>query len=260
MRIGVSAAQGGRLANPAALRGAAMAAEQLGYSSVWASDGLAGPCQPWLDPMAVLGAVAAVTARVRLGVFLRGSARGPTRSLARSLASLDVLSDGRLTVGLDAGTTDDDIDDLEAAWASSPFPVQRPRPPLLLGGDTPDDLAQVAQRGDGWHANGVPVDVLGAMWHRVLELADGHGRQASALELVVHADLVLLDRPVAGQRAAYCGALEQVAEDLDATRRAGAAEVVLGFAGDVGFDEALDAYARVTEAAGDALRSAAPLR
>lgn len=252
MRIGVSAAQGGRLANPAALRGAALAAEQLGYSSVWARDGLAGPCHPWLDPVAVLGAVAAMTARVRLGVALVGSGRGPTPATARSLASLDVVSDGRLTVALPAGATTDDVDYLEAAWSCSPAPVQRPRPPLLLGGRTPDQLDRVARRGAGWHASGVAVDSLGPMWRHVLDLADSCGREAGALELVVQADLVILERPVAGERAAFCGALGQVAEDVDAARRAGAAEVVLGFPGDVGLDEALDAYARLTEAAGTA--------
>lgn len=255
MRIGVSAAQGGRLANPAALRGAALAAEQLGYSSVWAGDGRPGCCQPWLDPVAVLGAVAAFSGRARLGLAVLAGGSTDPAALGRSLASLDVVSDGRLTVALAAGapsttTLDDVVDGLDAAWARSPAPVQRPRPPLLLGGTTPADLERVARRGDGWHAAGVPVELLGPMWRRVQDLAADAGRDAGALELVVRVDLVLLDRPVPGARTPYTGALAQVADDLDATRRAGASEVVLGFSGDVGFDEALDAYARVTEAAG----------
>jgi len=124
------------------------------------------------------------------------------------------------------------------------------RPALLLGGSAPRDLERVARRGDGWHAAGIALERLGPLWRTIRERADGAGRDPGALEMVVAADLVILDRPAPFPRPAYCGVVEQVAEDLDVARRAGATEIVLGFSGDVGFDEALDAYARVTETLG----------
>src|SRR5687768_541811 len=92
MKIGVSSVQGGRLANPAAIRAAAAAMEQVGYSSIWVRDGA-------LDAVAVLAATAMVTTHIGLGATL-DAPHGP-RALARSIATLDVLSDGRLTVALD---------------------------------------------------------------------------------------------------------------------------------------------------------------
>ena len=70
MRLGVSLAQSGRLADPAAIRSAAMGAEQVGYSSLWVVDRL-GRDRPdlstVLDPITVLTYAAACTSRVRLG-------------------------------------------------------------------------------------------------------------------------------------------------------------------------------------------------
>ncbi len=72
--------------------------------------------------------------------------------------------------------------------------------------------------------------------------------QSDALQLVVRADIVLTDRPVEGHRAPYAGSIEQVVCDSDATRRAGAHEVILGLSRDHGLNEALEHYAAVAEA------------
>ena len=106
MRLGVSLAQSGRLADPAAIRSAAMGAEQVGYSSLWVVDRL-GRDRPdlstVLDPITVLTYAAACTSRVRLGTSVLVAPWYRPALLARSLTSLDVLSDGRLAVGLGLG-------------------------------------------------------------------------------------------------------------------------------------------------------------
>ena len=90
--------------------------------------------------------------------------------------------------------------------------------------------------------------MLAPMWATVRDLAAGHGRDPDALQLVVRATLDVRNRPVDGDRAPYCGTVEQVAADLADTRRAGAHEVILGVECDNCLDEALDLYARVAEA------------
>ncbi len=87
------------------------------------------------------------------------------------------------------------------------------------------------------------------MWAELRDLAAAHRRDPDILQLVVRADVVLTDRAAGGDRPIYHGTVEQVADDVDATRRAGAHEIVLGLVGDPTLDEALDAYARVAEAA-----------
>ena len=119
MRLGVSIAQTGRLADPASVRSAATAAEQVGYSSVWVLDrleggpgaggGTAGTADPppdlmtILDPIGVLTYAAAVTSRVRLGTSVLVAPWYRPALLARSLTSRDVLRVGGLTVGRGRG-------------------------------------------------------------------------------------------------------------------------------------------------------------
>ena len=237
MRIGISLAQCGRLARPAAVSAAARAAEQLGYSSVWVCDSI-------LEPAGVLAATAAITSRVRLGACVSVASVSDPASLARSLATVDVLSEGRLTVVL-AGEdgVDGVLDALDAGWRSSPAP------PVLLDGSTASSLERVARRADGWGPSGLPVDVVAPLWARVQQLAAASGRDPGDLQLVVQAGIVLGGRPLDASRPSWHGDADQVADDVDATRRAGADEVVLRLTGDIGLDEALDGYARIAETA-----------
>jgi probable F420-dependent oxidoreductase len=300
MRLGVSLAQAGRLADPASVRSAATAAEQMGYASVWVSDCLAPPTGAptsdrrctgspaddvvsTLDPLSVLTYAAAVTTRVRLGTSVLVAPWYRPSLLARSLRSLDVLSDGRLTVGLGLGwpldgyaalgvpehelgrRLDDALDlldtlatgpalptggDGDGDGQSSPIvpgPAPRRRPPVLLAAYTPAGLDRVARRADGWNPSGLPVEELAPLWARVRDLAATHGRAPDALELVVRADITISDQPIDGERPSYAGTVEQVAADIADTRRAGAHEVILGVCGDHGLDQALDTYARIAE-------------
>jgi alkanesulfonate monooxygenase SsuD/methylene tetrahydromethanopterin reductase-like flavin-dependent oxidoreductase (luciferase family) len=257
MRIAVRAGQPGRLARPAAVSAVARAAELLGYSTVWVRGGAA------LDPIVVLSAIAGFTTRVRLGVGVEVTESASSVVLAKALSTLDVLSEGRLSVSLGSGSlgtgegasVDETLDVLEATWSASTLTdgaarlMQRPHPPLLLVANTRSQLDRVARRGDGWNPDGVPVDCLAGMWAEVRDLAAAHRRDPDTLQLVVRADVVLTDRAAAGDRPIYHGTVEQVADDVDATRRVGAHEIVLGLVGDPSLDEALDAYARVAEAA-----------
>ncbi len=252
MRIGVSAGQPGQLARPAAVRAVAGAAEQLGYSTVWVRDSAA------MDPVVVLSTAASLTARVRLGASYDVTRSGSPAVLGRDLATLDALSDGRLSVSIGPGrseTIDETLDILESTWSASSLPdgvdrpVRQPHPPLLLVADTRFQLDRVARRADGWNPDGLPVDRLGTMWAELRDLAAAHRRDPDSLQLVVRAGVVLTDRAAAGDRPIYHGTVEQVAEDVEATRRVGAHEIVLGLVGDPSLDQALDAYARVAEAA-----------
>jgi probable F420-dependent oxidoreductase len=296
MRLGVSLAQAGRLADPASVRSAATAAEQMGYASVWVSDCLTPPTSAsppdgrctaaptdevvtTLDPLSVLTYAAAVTTRVRLGTSVLVAPWYRPSLLARSLRSLDVLSDGRLTVGLGLGwpldeyaalgvpenelgrRLDDALDLLDALSTGPALPiggdgdgsrsvaggVPRRRPPVLLAAYTPAGLDRVARRADGWNPSGLPVEQLAPLWAKVRDLAAGHGREPDALELVVRADITISEQPIDGERPSYAGTVEQVAADIADTRRAGAHEVILGVRGDHGLDQALDTYARIAE-------------
>jgi alkanesulfonate monooxygenase SsuD/methylene tetrahydromethanopterin reductase-like flavin-dependent oxidoreductase (luciferase family) len=253
--VGISIPQAGRLADPAAIRAAAVAAEQVGYASLWVVD---DPARA-LDPIGVLTLAAAVTDRIRLGTSVLAAPAYPPALLARSLATLDLIAKGRLTVGLGLGRDanrlegpgpdarslaaglEETLDTFDRTWAPGP------RPPILLAGSTAAGLERVARRADGWNPVNLSADELAPQWARLRDLATWVGRDPDELTLVLRADLQVHDEPLGPDRACYSGSLGQVAEDLDAARQAGVREVILGVAGDPTLDEALDQYARLAE-------------
>lgn len=198
--------------------GWARRAEELGFASVWLSDhlfldteryggpsgrlsGKRGPsgrlsgkhgpsgASACLDPLVALGALARHTSRVGLGTLTLCAPLRPATVLAKSLATLDVLSGGRLVVGLGAGWYEPElatvgaggerpgerlarlaetVEVLRGMWGGGPFsyegrfqravdarslprPVQDPGPPVWLGGTGDRLLGLVARCADGWN-------------------------------------------------------------------------------------------------------------
>jgi alkanesulfonate monooxygenase SsuD/methylene tetrahydromethanopterin reductase-like flavin-dependent oxidoreductase (luciferase family) len=137
-----------------------------------------------VEPFTALAAAAAVTTRVRLVTMV---VIGPLRNtvlLAKQAASLDLLSDGRLTLGLAIGAQADDYEVLEvdragrgrrlgeqlaglrSIWEKAevgPEPVQPGGPPLLAGGLSGEAFARMARTADGYvHGGGPPRAFAGA--------------------------------------------------------------------------------------------------
>ena len=179
IRIGVGAA--GASATPAALSELVTAVDELGFDSLWLSEVLTGPV---LDPVVGLAWAAASNPRVKLGTTMLLPGRNVLR-LAKQLASLDVLCNGRLLVTLVPGLTyppereaigvdpkrrgafiDEALPLLRRLWAGetvshegatgsfrdvklSPLPVQQPLE-VWLGGTVPAALERCGRLSDGW--------------------------------------------------------------------------------------------------------------
>jgi probable F420-dependent oxidoreductase len=163
-------------------------AERLGFRAIAANDHLVFP-RPWLDGPTTLAAVLARTERMALATTVAlPVVRGPL-ALAKSLAAIDLLSGGRLIVGVGPGSSardyaavdvpfeerwkrlDEAVQMLRALWqregppfkgkfystdgvSLEPYPVQQPSPPLWIGSWGSDaGLRRVARLGDGWLAS-----------------------------------------------------------------------------------------------------------
>jgi probable F420-dependent oxidoreductase len=178
---------GDREFDPAGFRAYLTQAEALGFDSVWAQEGVLGTA-PVLGPLEVMTYAAACTERIRIGcsVFV-SSLHQPVR-LAKSLATLDQLSRGRLEVGLGRGWSSAarafEVDPatmtsrfteglrlMRALWAEpsvdfdgtfwqlrgagiAPRPWQRPGPPVWIGGSHPAALRRAARYADGFFGAG----------------------------------------------------------------------------------------------------------
>jgi probable F420-dependent oxidoreductase len=168
----------------------AQLAEAVGFESLWVGDHIALPArsedQPRLEALIALTYLAAVTKQIRLGVGVIVLPQRQPVLLAKQLASLDILSKGRLSIGIgvghieeemqalgvsftDRGTrTDEYLAAMLTLWQEStatftgqfvsfsgvvehPFPLQHPHPPIIIGGHASSSYRRAIQSGNGWY-------------------------------------------------------------------------------------------------------------
>lgn len=179
-------------------------AERAGFSSL-ASIGAVS--YPTYEELTVFAAAGAVTERIRLMSNVLIAPARSTAELAKQAATVDQLSDGRLTLGLGVGwraidyelvgrTFDDRgrrfdemLAGLRAAWSGralsdntrppAPRPVQQPGVPLLIGGGTDAAIRRTVEYGIGWTAGGMPPGDVGAFAERVRAAWKDAGRDGS---------------------------------------------------------------------------------
>jgi probable F420-dependent oxidoreductase len=199
VRFGLYGLHKGENTAPQTLARRAQAAEEAGFESLWVGDHIALPPgegnPPRLEAMVALTYLAAVTSRVRLGVGLIVLPQRQPVLLAKQLTSLDVLSGGRLTVAVGAGyvepelhamgvslaergaRTDEYLAAMYALWDAAPSftgrfvsfsgvvqhpsPVQRPHPPIVVGGHSAAAYRRAVRHGSGWYGWGLDVDETG---------------------------------------------------------------------------------------------------
>ena len=176
------------------------------------------PDKPYLEPVIALTATAMCTTRARLGasVFILGH-RHPV-VMAKMLTSIDALSQGRLIVGVGVGWWKEELEILGAPfhrrgrqgdealavfktlWTQdnprfegeffrfsnlgfAPKPVQKPHPPIWVGGDSPGAFRRVATLGDGWHATSKTPEQFQEALGRLRAAADAAGRPFESIAL-----------------------------------------------------------------------------
>jgi probable F420-dependent oxidoreductase len=277
--IGLTLPHLGSGIGPEAIVNAARRAEALGYDNLWAVERLLYPTNPRskypatadgslpvqyaqaLTPLETLTYVAAHTERIGLGTSVLIMPLHNPVMLARQLATLDVLSSGRLRVGLGQGWSGDEIEAvgatmagraaradeflqvLDAVWTTDPAefsgahftlprsilqpkPVQAPRPPIYMAAYAPSALERVGRSADGWMPSGVPLANIGPMMEQVRASARAAGRDTDALELLIFADGEILRRSPGPDRPDFVGTADEIRQDVAAARELGATEII----------------------------------
>lgn len=176
-----------RTAGPTELARVAQACDEAGFAYVGVCDHVALPEAVadsmgfhWVDPVATLGWLAALTTRVHLLSHIYVLPYRHPLLAAKQFATLDHLSDGRMVCGLGAGHVEAEFDHLGVDFASrgramdagvpaliealthevvdgfgaTPRPTQQPRPPVWLAGSSPAAVRRAARLGDGWLPQG----------------------------------------------------------------------------------------------------------
>jgi len=278
MRVGFALPQIGSIAGPDAITSVAQHAEKLGFHSVWVLDRLLYPLNPRapypvgdgilpskykrvLDPVETLTFVAARTERIALGTSVLNLPWYNPVLLARRLATLDVLSGGRLRIGLGIGWSPDEyeatgapwntrgkradecVNALKSIWTTDPVeieatgfrvaksiinlkPIQKPHPPIYMASFTPAAMKRVAREANGWFPVGFPLSVIGTMFEQLKTMAQQAGRDPKSFELIVRGNVEFTSAP-SKDRADFTGSFDQVAADIETTKKLGAHELVI---------------------------------
>jgi probable F420-dependent oxidoreductase len=205
-------------AGPVELAAVAQAADRLGYAYVACCDHVAIPRRlvgpmgaTWYDPVSTLGYLAALTSRTRLVSHVAvAPLRHPLLS-AKQYATLDLLSGGRLVLGVGAGHVQEEFEALGVDFhrrgeilteaiaaldlalreeypehpgprfpfrdlAVSPRPAQTPRPPIWVGGSSPAAVRRAAAHAEGWLSQGDTLETLPAQLELIRSVREREGR------------------------------------------------------------------------------------
>jgi len=267
--IGFGAPIAGSWATPRNLTELARRAEGLGYRSLWTFQRLLVPAgtelppvyQSVLDPMISLGYLAAATSSIRLAVAIVNHPFQSPLLLAKQAATVDVLSGGRLDLGLGSGwqpeeftgsgasmehrgpRADEYVAALRALWTGDegysgkyftippgrqdPKPAQQPGPPVLIGGMSRGAMERAGRIGDGWvTSSAADLSAIAESAAVVQDAARAAGRGPVRIIVrgVVRPGEPSPDRKT-GERRRLSGSYEQIREDTSWLGSCGVTEV-----------------------------------
>jgi probable F420-dependent oxidoreductase len=259
MKIGFGAPVAGAWATPGYLSSFSERAEDLGYASLWTFQRLLVPegsgmepvYQSVLDPMVALGYVAARTTRIRLGVAILNLPFVSPTVLAKQATTVDVLSDGRLDLGLGIGWMPEEFTAtgatmprrgaraeeylavLRTLWADEissydgefytvpagrqdPKPVQKPGPAVLLGGMSRPAMERAGRLAQGWITSSrADLTKIGEAAGLIREAASAAGRDPEAVRIICRGvtQAGAEAKGPDGGRRLLSGSYEQIRED-----------------------------------------------
>ena len=261
----------------------AVAAEELGFDSVWMGDHIIIPKQfdrdrypyrsglgggfpstadvAWYESISALCFLAGVTTKVKLGLStLVVPYRNPILA-AKMMSTLDVLSEGRLVLGVGTGWMKEEYDALKTApyedrgavtdeyieifielWTQEnptyngkhyqvsgigflPKPVQRPHPEIWVGGHTGRAFKRLAKYGQGWQPHMLSPDDIAAKQPSLKRYFAEQGRDLSEIETAVSARLEFTDTPSSDKRLPLTGTSVQILDDIRRYQEVGVTEI-----------------------------------
>src|SRR5215831_4351061 len=289
MRYGFYLPTRGQTATPEALETLAQRGESLGFASVMIADHLVFPVTiksryPYtvsgdfpgqgdvLDQLSLMAFVAAKTRHLRLVTSVMiVPYRNPVLT-AKALATIDVLSGGRVTVGVGVGwmreefaalgapdfdrrgaVSDEYLRIFKTLWTQDPAsfagefyrfealrclpqPLQKPHPPIWIGGHSKAALRRVARLGDGWHPVGANPAVplrpaeLRASLDELRRLTEKEGRDPGRLTISYKAPVYDPGAPApGGERLPFSGPPGAILDDIATYAGLGVGELIFDF-------------------------------
>jgi probable F420-dependent oxidoreductase len=214
------------------------------------------------DPIVTLAYVTSATTRIRLGTSVLIMPYYSPVLLAKQIATLDRVCGGRLHVGLGTGWSRDEYEVsgvpyrqrgkradeflrcLKTIWTEDlvefqgdfyhippskiePKPIQKPHPPITVGGFTPAVIRRAVTLADGFSGGNVPLDQVIPLVQQIKVAAETAGKDPRSLHIVCRGAFRVYDAPQGPARRPLWGTLEEIREDIGRYAEAGLTEVFL---------------------------------
>ena len=289
MKFGFTLPVRGELANFEGIAGMARHGESLGFTSATVADHIVIPTRvesayPYdasgrhpshgdaMEALSLIAFVSGHTSKLRLITsVLILPYRNPVLT-AKMVSTIDVLSQGRITLGIGVGWMEEEFEALQAPdfarrgavtdeWVTifkklwspgpvdhqgafysfgpvrcEPLPVQKPHPPIWIGGHSKPALRRTARYADAWHPLGTVETAqlrppeFAAMRDDLRRMTEGFGRDFNDITLAFVARLRETKTPVVGNdRMPFSGSAAQLIEDVEAYRALGVKHLSFDF-------------------------------
>lgn len=286
MKVGILLPVTGQQATRENISHVAKEAENEGFDSLWVLERLLAPLNPKtpypatpdgslppqyqnvLDPLATLSYVSSITSKISLGTSVIDMLFHNPVILARTFATLDILSNGRIICGLGLGWSKDEydvsnipfkdkgkrademIDTLKRIWTSDevqfsgeyynipaskigPKPIQKPQVPIYLGGFSQGTFSRIIKYDlDGWlSVLAGPLDYLQNSINTIKDLAKKANKDPNKFRVILLAYPNVMDSGQSdqGQRFPLTGTIEQVGDDIQKIKQMEVDHIVFGY-------------------------------
>jgi probable F420-dependent oxidoreductase len=273
MKYGIALPNFGMYANRDSILKIVKTAEDFGFDSIWVSDHIVIPeshqgfGNVFYEPLVTLSYLSALTKRIHLGTsVIILPYRNPV-VLAKTLSTLDLLSSGRLILGVGAGwlkeefqalgafyekrgsITDEYIEVLKILWTQEkptfagryikfsginflPKPVQNPHPPIWVGGNSRISINRALSLGDGWHPVGLTPDEIREKVKYINELLEDKKKGKSDFVISLRKNIQI--KGISGkklkntdERETLRGTPEKIVEGIEDYRDAGVSHLIV---------------------------------
>jgi len=238
VKFGVQALQG--MPDYSTLKKVALECDRLGYDSVWVYDHLQFTYGPTLECWTVLSALAEATENVRIGPLVTCNAFRYPSILAKMASTVDMISDGRLNFGIGAcwheveakaygipfprggirvEMVDEALSIMKKLWTDEtvtfkgkyysvdkavclPKPVQKPYPPILVGGGGDKMLRVIARHADAWDCGFTDTESFKAEVSRLETACREVGRSRNQIENTFQSRIIIAESDEAAMKRA----------------------------------------------------------
>jgi probable F420-dependent oxidoreductase len=286
MKVGILLPVTGQQATRENISHVAKEAENEGFDSLWVLERLLAPLNPKtpypatpdgslppqyqnvLDPLATLSYVSSITSKISLGTSVIDMLFHNPVILARTFATLDILSNGRIICGLGLGWSKDEydvsnipfkdkgkrademIDTLKRIWTSDevqfsgeyynipaskigPKPIQKPQVPIYLGGFSQGTFSRIIKYDlNGWlSVLAGPLDYLQNSINTIKDLAKKANKDPNKFRVILLAYPSVMDSGQSdqGQRFPLTGTIEQIGDDIQKIKQMQVDHIVFGY-------------------------------